>query len=247
MVHFIAIFSGVIFGFGIILSGMVNPSIVLAFLGLGAGWAGLSQEAPDPLILRVDNATGNVDLVTTMKEQETSYGEVVDSYFLNKYVLNRESYDYDTIQTLYDTTALLSNDRPRMPDSTSASRERRVSTYWRTRPNVSSPTRFTASKPSIFGITTSMRMRSGFSASAFATPSCPSLASTTSYWFFARIIFSIRRTVDESSTSRIFFLGMVTFRARAASWPALQGRHQRGSTRRRRKETSARDPWVRCP
>lgn len=88
---------------------VAGTSIVLAFLGLGAGWAGLSQEAPDPLILRVDNATGNVDLVTTMKEQETSYGEVVDSYFLNKYVLNRESYDYDTIQTLYDTTALLSN------------------------------------------------------------------------------------------------------------------------------------------
>lgn len=88
---------------------VAGASVVLAFLGLGAGWAGLSQDAPDPLILRVDNATGNVDVVTTMKEQETSYGEVVDSYFLNKYVLNRESYDYDTIQTLYDTTALLSN------------------------------------------------------------------------------------------------------------------------------------------
>ncbi|MCB1898965.1 MAG: type IV secretion system protein [Rhodocyclaceae bacterium] len=88
---------------------VAGASIVLAFLGLGAGWAGLSQEPPDPLVLRVDNATGNVDIVTTMKEQETSYGEVVDSYFLNKYVLNRESYDYDTIQTLYDTTALLSN------------------------------------------------------------------------------------------------------------------------------------------
>ena len=46
---------------------VAGASIVLAFLGLGAGWAGLSQEAPDPLILRVDNATGNVDLVTTMK------------------------------------------------------------------------------------------------------------------------------------------------------------------------------------
>lgn len=88
---------------------VAGTSMMLALLGLGAGWAGLSQDAPDPLILRVDNATGNVDVVTTMKEQETTYGEVVDSYFLNTYVLARESYDYDTIQTLYDTTALLSN------------------------------------------------------------------------------------------------------------------------------------------
>ena len=34
---------------------------------------------------------------------------MVDKYFLNKYVLNRESYDYETIQTAYDTTALLSS------------------------------------------------------------------------------------------------------------------------------------------
>ncbi|WP_323000538.1 type IV secretion system protein [Denitromonas sp.] len=88
---------------------VAGVGLMLGFLGLGAGWAGLSQDAPDPLILRVDNATGDVDVVTTMKEQETTYGEVVDAYFLNKYVLNREGYDYDTIQTLYDTTALLSN------------------------------------------------------------------------------------------------------------------------------------------
>lgn len=88
---------------------MAAGCMMLAVLGVGAGWAGLSQDAPDPLILRVDNATGNVDVMTTTKEAETTYGEVVDIYFLNKYVLNRESYDYDTIQSLYDTTALLSN------------------------------------------------------------------------------------------------------------------------------------------
>lgn len=62
-----------------------------------------------PFVLRVDNATGHVDLMTTLRASEQSYGEVVDTYFLNQYVLNRESYDYGTLQTLYDLTALLSH------------------------------------------------------------------------------------------------------------------------------------------
>jgi type IV secretion system protein VirB8 len=49
-------------------------------------------------------------MLTTMRESEHSYGEIVDIYWLNKYVLNRESYDYNNIQMLYDTTALLSTE-----------------------------------------------------------------------------------------------------------------------------------------
>jgi type IV secretion system protein VirB8 len=62
-----------------------------------------------PFVLRVDNVTGHVEVLTTIREQESSYGEVVDSYFLNQYVLNREGYDYNTIQNAYNTTALLSD------------------------------------------------------------------------------------------------------------------------------------------
>lgn len=62
-----------------------------------------------PFVLRVDNATGHVDVLTTLRESERSYGEVVDSYFLNQYVLNREGYDYTTLQNAYNTTALLSD------------------------------------------------------------------------------------------------------------------------------------------
>ncbi|MCZ2327841.1 virB8 family protein, partial [Bartonella sp. F02] len=81
---------------------------VFGLLGMACGVVGFSQPAPTPLILRVDNATGAVDVVSVMREHETSYGEVVDIYWLNQYVLNRESYDYDTIQLTYDTAALLS-------------------------------------------------------------------------------------------------------------------------------------------
>jgi type IV secretion system protein VirB8 len=48
-------------------------------------------------------------MVTMLRDGQTTYGEVVDKYFLNKYVLNREAYDYETVQTAYDTTVLLSS------------------------------------------------------------------------------------------------------------------------------------------
>lgn len=82
---------------------------ILGFMGLVTGIMGAKREAPPPVVLRVDNATGAVDVVTTMRPSETSYGETIDKYWLNLYVLNRESYDYHTIQQFYDTTALLSN------------------------------------------------------------------------------------------------------------------------------------------
>jgi type IV secretion system protein VirB8 len=59
-------------------------------------------------VVRVDNATGSVDIVRALRDGKASYGEVVDKYWLNKYVLNRESYDWQTLQTAYDTTVLLS-------------------------------------------------------------------------------------------------------------------------------------------
>ncbi|WP_297325841.1 DUF6691 family protein [Nitrosomonas sp.] len=38
MINFMALLSGVVFGLGIILSGMVNPAIVLAFLDITGSW-----------------------------------------------------------------------------------------------------------------------------------------------------------------------------------------------------------------
>ncbi|MCZ2203601.1 virB8 family protein [Bartonella sp. A05] len=87
---------------------VAGVACIFGFLGMMCGVVGFSQSAPAPLVLRVDNATGAVDVVSVIREHETSYGEVVDMYWLNQYVLNRETYDYDTIQLNYDTAALLS-------------------------------------------------------------------------------------------------------------------------------------------
>lgn len=83
-------------------SGVLAFVAVLALLGL------TPLKTNTPFVLRVDNANGHVDVLTTLRDHESSYGEVVDTYFLNQYVLNREGYDYNTIQNAYNTTALLS-------------------------------------------------------------------------------------------------------------------------------------------
>lgn len=81
---------------------------LLALFALIAAFVAVKREAPTPMVLRVDNATGSVDVLSTIGKHEKTYGEIVDIYWLNTYVLNRESYDYNSIQMLYDTTALLS-------------------------------------------------------------------------------------------------------------------------------------------
>jgi type IV secretion system protein VirB8 len=81
----------------------------LVVLALVALVALVPLKRVEAFVVRVDNASGNVDVVTTLKNAQATYGEVVDKYFLNKYVLNRENYDYETIQTGYDTTVILSN------------------------------------------------------------------------------------------------------------------------------------------
>ncbi len=81
---------------------------VLVGAALAAVMALVPLKRVEGFVLRVDNTTGAVDLVMTLRDGQTTYGEAVDRYFLNKYVLSREGYDYETLQTAYDTTALMS-------------------------------------------------------------------------------------------------------------------------------------------
>lgn len=82
-------------------------SAFMGVAGIGAGIAGLSQDAPAPTVLRVDQATGAVDVISTISNAETSYGDVVETYWINNYVLTREGYDWNTIQATYDAVGLL--------------------------------------------------------------------------------------------------------------------------------------------
>ena len=77
-------------------------------LGVTAVAALAPMKETELRVVRVNETTGFVDVVETLSDATTTYGEVVDKYFLNQYVLRREGYDFYTLQNDYDTTALLS-------------------------------------------------------------------------------------------------------------------------------------------
>lgn len=73
--------------------------------------AGLTPlKETEPYLLRVDNNTGYVDIVTQLKTAQNDYGEVVSKYFLSKYVKNREGYDWYTVEDNYKTLLLQSGE-----------------------------------------------------------------------------------------------------------------------------------------
>ena len=61
-----------------------------------------------PFVIRVDNATGVPDVVTTLADRRVAYDDVIDKYWLAQYVRARETYDWYTLQRDYNTVGLLS-------------------------------------------------------------------------------------------------------------------------------------------
>jgi type IV secretion system protein VirB8 len=82
--------------------------LVITGMAIGAVAALTPLKTVQPFVIRVDNNTGATDIVTTLKHSEKTYGEVIDKYWLAQYIKYRESYDWQTIQTTYDATMLLS-------------------------------------------------------------------------------------------------------------------------------------------
>lgn len=64
-----------------------------------------------PYVIRVDQNTGYVDIAKPLDESKSSNGDEIDKYFLAKYVVNYESYDWETIQHMSDTVKLMSNNQ----------------------------------------------------------------------------------------------------------------------------------------
>lgn len=92
--------------------------IYLRFAGAALGVAALMAIAVmfltplktvEPFVVRVDNNTGLTDVVSTLKQKSVANDEVLNKYWLALYVRNREGYSWETIQTSYDTTMLLSD------------------------------------------------------------------------------------------------------------------------------------------
>lgn len=83
-------------------------TLALAAVGAVVGLTPLKQP-PEMYVVRVNNATGAIEHVSSLGQPLEDYGERIAKYFLNSYVLNCEGYSWQTIQEQFDTCALLSS------------------------------------------------------------------------------------------------------------------------------------------
>jgi type IV secretion system protein VirB8 len=64
-----------------------------------------------PYVFEVDRATGNVELVSAADDRTVvGYQELMDKHWAQKYVVARESYQWNLLQADYDTVLTLSSD-----------------------------------------------------------------------------------------------------------------------------------------
>ncbi|EPZ6209869.1 TPA: type IV secretion system protein [Campylobacter coli] len=63
----------------------------------------------EPYVIRVDNTTGMVDILTMLDEKEISSNEALDKYFISQYVKAREGYYYELLNQDYLLTQLMSS------------------------------------------------------------------------------------------------------------------------------------------
>lgn len=84
-------------------------SLAVSALAVGAVMGLTPLKEAVPFVQRVNDTTGAVDIITTVKNKEMHYDEVINKYWLSQYVRYRESYDWDLIQATYDATTLMSS------------------------------------------------------------------------------------------------------------------------------------------
>lgn len=63
----------------------------------------------EPFVIRVDNSTGIVDVVQTIKDGKTNYDEAINKYFTQWYVRYREGYSKDLAEDYYANVGLMSS------------------------------------------------------------------------------------------------------------------------------------------
>ncbi|WP_150137793.1 virB8 family protein [Candidatus Enterovibrio escicola] len=83
---------------------------VLAVLSVVAIVVMMPLKQVEPYLLKVDNATGYTNVVRPLADAKgVSYGEVLDKYWLNQFVTERNTYQWETIQNSFNTVKLMSN------------------------------------------------------------------------------------------------------------------------------------------
>lgn len=83
-------------------------SISVATLSIFAVLLLTPLKTVEPYVIRVDNTTGMVDILTVLDEKQISSIEALDKHFIAQYVKAREGYYYDILNQDYIFVQLLS-------------------------------------------------------------------------------------------------------------------------------------------
>lgn len=86
-------------------------SAFIAFLSVIAVLLLTPLKTIEPYVIRVDNTTGMVDILTTLDEEQISSNEALDKYFIAQYVKAREGYYYEILNQDYLLTQLMSSEK----------------------------------------------------------------------------------------------------------------------------------------
>jgi len=68
------------------------------------------REEPIPVVMERDPRTGAITVARPLKDAQDKYDEVTDKYWISRYVMEREGYDWFTISTQLATVKLMSED-----------------------------------------------------------------------------------------------------------------------------------------
>lgn len=63
----------------------------------------------EPFVIRVDNSTGIVDVVASIKDGKTNYDEAINKYFTQWYVRYREGYSSELAEFYYSNVGIMSS------------------------------------------------------------------------------------------------------------------------------------------
>lgn len=88
-----------------VLSGGIALAAVFGITALG-----LLKRPNPPAVLRVNDATGKVDVLPTTANGHVSFTEKTDRADLRRYVEMRESYDWETISDMHSAVMFMSDD-----------------------------------------------------------------------------------------------------------------------------------------
>lgn len=76
--------------------------------GLVAATVAFNRPIPDPVVYAADKTTGAIERLGSLDDYILTLEQADNEYWINRYINNREGYNYSTIQSMYDMTVLLS-------------------------------------------------------------------------------------------------------------------------------------------